>query len=119
MKIREKNPPLKDLINRLEKISFQRQEPVWRSIAKNLNKPKRSGYEVNLFALEKMAKEGKTLVVPGKVLGKGNLKKAVDIAALKFSETAKEKIKKSGGSFLSIEELIAKKLRPRDLVIVG
>jgi large subunit ribosomal protein L18e len=46
------------------------------------------------------------VVVPGKVLGAGNLDHPVSVAAFSFSAEAKSKISKAKGKCLSISELI-------------
>ena len=119
MKIRDKNPELKGIINSLEKRFFEEKTPLWRGLARGLNRPRRKKYEVNLFRIERFAKARDTVVVPGIVLGTGEIKKSVDVAALKFTSRAREKIQKAGGSCFSIEELADKKIRPRDMRIMG
>ncbi|HDD72605.1 MAG TPA: 50S ribosomal protein L18e, partial [Candidatus Aenigmarchaeota archaeon] len=44
------------------------------------------------------------IVVPGVVLGSGEITKPVSVAALRFSKSAEEKIKKAGGKCMSLEE---------------
>jgi len=46
------------------------------------------------------------VVVPGKVLGAGNLDHPVSVAAFSFSTQARLKISKARGKCLSISELI-------------
>ena len=119
MKLKEKNPLLKETIGTLHKKTFETKEPVWKSIAKGLNRSNKQQYQVNLYLLEKHADDKKTIVVPGAVLGTGSVKKPLNIAALKFSVSAKEKIKKAGGSCFSIEELMKKQIKPSEIQIVG
>ena len=71
-----------------------------------MERPTRRRVEINLNHIEREAKEGETIVVPGVVLGEGKLTKKVTIAAWRFSTKAKEKIEKSGARAISIEELI-------------
>ncbi len=119
MKPRNKNPVLRDLIMKLQKKSLEKDAPVWKAVAKGLNRPKRKRYEVNLFRIEKHAKSRETLVVPGTVLGTGNIKRTVTVAAVKFSGNAKEKIEKAGGKCLSIEELMEKNPNGSKIRIMG
>ena len=46
------------------------------------------------------------VIIPGKLLGSGDVIKPFTVAAFRFSEKAKEKIHNAGGTCLSIEELI-------------
>jgi len=99
------NVYLKSLVENLSKKSFESKTPIWRDVAEKLNRPRRSRVEVNLFEIDKNTKEGETVLVPGVVLSNGELTKSVNIAAWKFSSSAQEKIKKSGGKMMGIDEL--------------
>jgi large subunit ribosomal protein L18e len=100
------NPYLKELIEKLRKKWLEAKAPIWKTIAEKLEKPSRQRIEVNLSKIERYANENEVIVVPGKVLGMGDLTKKVTVAAWAFSKTAKEKIEKAGGKVLSIEELM-------------
>jgi len=47
------------------------------------------------------------IIVPGKILGKGNLENNATIVALKFSESAKDKLVKKA-NLMSFQEFIKK-----------
>ena len=96
------NPMLKDLIARLRKEKAK----IWKDVAEKLNKPTRKRVEVNLSRINRYAKEGETVLVPGVVLSAGDLNKRLTIAAWRFSKKAREKIENSGGRAISIEELM-------------
>lgn len=117
MKLR--NKASKPLIEKLYKEGMEKEAKVWRAVAKDLNRPRRKGFEVNLTRIEKHAKAKETVVVPGVVLGSGDVKKRIVVAALKFSGKAKEKIEKAGGECLSIEELYEKNPKGKGLRIMG
>ena len=117
--IRDKNPVLRDTINRLHKASADNKAPVWNAVARLLNKPSRRRHEVNIYLLDRNLEKGQVAVVPGTVLGTGEIEKPVTIAALKFSEEAEKKIKKAGGSILSIEELVDKNPKGEKVRIMG
>lgn len=109
MKIRQKNPVLVKLIERLVKKSIEEKRPFWKALAHGLNRPSRKEYKVNLYKIEKHAKANETIVVPGSVLGSGNLKKNVNVVALRFTGQAMEKIKNSGGKCIPIEDFAENK----------
>ena len=94
---RKENTGLINLVTFLRK-----QSDFWKSVSEYLSKPKRQAIKANLNKIEKLAKENSTVVVPGKVLGDGELKKRVMVAAFSFSETAKQKLK---GQAVKIEDL--------------
>ena len=105
------NEVLNALISDLKKKSHENKAPIWKDIAKRLEKPLSSWAEVNIRHVAKYAKKGDTVIVPGKLLGVGELTAPITIAAYSFSEVSKKKIEKSGGKRLSIPELI--KLNPK------
>lgn len=92
------------LVDTIELLREQ-DAPVWREVAENLGKVNRKRAEVNLSDIERVAEEGDTVVVPGKVLGSGRLTKEVTVAAFKASGSAKEEIKNEG-EFKFIEQLV-------------
>ena len=99
---------LKQLIQKLRKLSYEKNIPIWLTVAEKLEKPRRKKVEVNLSKIERYVKEGETIVVPGVVLGSGDLTKKIKVAAWRFSSSARKKIEKIGGECLSIEELVEK-----------
>ena len=58
--------------------------------------------------ISQLTKENDTIVFPGKVLGIGDISKKIKIAALSFSEKAKETLKEKKIEFLTINEEIKK-----------
>lgn len=103
MKIKKENSILASLIRKLNRDK----NPIWQRVASELAKPRRKKVEVNLSKIEQYAKPGTTVLIPGKVLGSGNLTKNVKIVAFGFSESAKKLISATGSQALSIEELLA------------
>jgi large subunit ribosomal protein L18e len=112
------NVHLRQLIVGLEKTAKKNKALVWNEVAKALAKPRRQKVEVNLVDIDRYAEKGQTVVVPGTVLAKGDLTKAVTIAAWRFSPNAEEKIKKAKGTALSIRELLEKNPKGNDLKIM-
>ncbi len=99
------DPRISRLIEELKRNSREQSVPLWRDLAKRLEKPRRQYAEVNLSRINRYSAEHDTVVVPGKVLSAGQLEKPVTIAALGFSKKACEKIA-ARGKCLSIEELM-------------
>ena len=101
MKNEKDNQLLKSLIGDLMKT----EKPLWRKVALELSKPRRKRVEVNLSKIDAYANGEETLLVPGKVLGSGNVSKKVTVAAFAFSESAKHLIGIAGGKAITIESL--------------
>ncbi|MGC8676400.1 MAG: 50S ribosomal protein L18e [Candidatus Micrarchaeia archaeon] len=79
-----------------------------KSLAKLLDLPRRKMREINLDALDAMAKDNDNIVVPGKILANGNVTKKYSVAALKISKQAEAKLKQAGCSVVDIEEMLKK-----------
>jgi len=101
------NPGLVGLISHLKEASRTNGAPVWRDIALRLEGPSSRWAEVNISKLDRYTEEGDTVVIPGKLLGAGEIAKKVTVAAFRASGQARSKIAKAGGRSLSIEELVA------------
>jgi large subunit ribosomal protein L18e len=99
------NPRLRSLIDELQHTAREEGTGVWGDIADRLAKPRRTHAEVNLGRIERYAREGETVVVPGKVLGSGVLRKPVTVAAVDFSNTARTKIEGVGAT-TTLEEIV-------------
>ena len=109
------NPRLINLIRELKKLSNKEKAKVWKAVARNLEKPTRKMRQVNVWKINKFTKENDTIVVPGKVLGYGELNHKVNVAAYQFSEGAKAKISNN----MLIEELMLKNPKGSKVRIIG
>ncbi|MEX0569399.1 MAG: 50S ribosomal protein L18e [Candidatus Njordarchaeota archaeon] len=94
------------LIKLLKKVARENKANIWRYVAELLQKPRRLRPQVNISKINRYTKDGDTIVIPGKVLGAGNLDHKVTVAAYSYSESAKEKIENAGGKVISIQDLI-------------
>lgn len=90
----------------------------WKKVAYELARPRRSRNEVNLSKLETYAGEGIVVLVPGKVLGSGDISKKVTVAAFSFSDSAKRLIEAKGGKIMSIDQLRASNKDGKDVMIL-
>lgn len=76
----------------------------WKAVSGYLNVPSRQAKSVNLYQICKNAVKGDIIVVPGKILGNGDLKEKVTIACFQVSASAKQKILEQGSTLLTIQE---------------
>ncbi len=100
--IKKTNEQLQELI-----INLKKQGKL--KLANLLARPRRRRVEVNIERLDKETKEGDLIIVPGKVLGKGNIGHRISIAALSFSEEARKKLKEC--RIIGIAELAGKEAK--------
>ncbi len=113
------NPGLRVLIQDLKKMSWDNEAPIWRDIAKRLEKPTKHRIVVNLSRIDRYANEGDTVIVPGKLLAAGAITKKVKVAAYNFSAAAVEKVVAAGGECVSIESLVENNPSGTDIKILG
>ena len=114
-KLTKTNPHLVSLIKELKEHSAKQKTEFWKSIALKLEKSTRNQKSVNLKIIEKYSLNKEIILVPGKVLGEGELTKDLTIVALNFSESAKDKIKNR----LTIKELLHKNPTGKGVRIIG
>jgi large subunit ribosomal protein L18e len=112
-----KNTQLQELIQELKIASAE--APVWRAVALHLERPTRHRVIVNLGSLNRYTKQGETVVVPGKVLGDGELDHGITVAALGFSSSAETKLKQSKASMLTIKEILKKDPKGKAVRIIA
>jgi len=103
------NPAIVETLSLLRK----QKNPFWLKVAGLISKPKRRGIIVNLSKIEKHAKEGETIVVPGKILSSGELKKKIILAAVSSSAGTKDKVK-----ITSIDDLVKKNPKGEGIRII-
>ena len=79
---------------------------IWKKVSKKIAGPRNNRVEANLYRINKNTKDNDVIVIPGKVLGIGELDHKITIACLECSQPAKDKIEKSGSKILKIEDLL-------------
>ncbi len=104
--LKKTNPRLSKLIYDLKAQSRKQNVPLWRDIAERIEKPARHYAAVNISKINRYTKENETVLVPGKVLGTGNMDHPVTVAALNFSIVAEELIGSANGKCMTIEQLM-------------
>lgn len=111
------NPVTQELIQSLRKECSTSKAALWGRLADDLEVPTRQRRVVNISSLARFTKPNEVIVVPGKVLGSGILPHALTVAALSFSEGAKQRITEAKGKTLSISEVL--KHKAKDIKIIG
>ena len=113
------NPILQSLIQELKKRGSEQSANLWKRVAMDLEKPTRQRRAVNLSRIDRYTKENEIIVVPGKVLGSGDLNHKLTIAAYQFSEGALEKLEKAGANVVSLLELSKESPDGKRIKIIG
>ncbi len=107
------------LILELKKRSGEQNANIWKRVANDLEKPTRQRRVVNLSSISRHTRENETVVVPGKVLGAGDLQHKLTISAFQFSNGAKEKIEKAGAKVITLIDLSKENPSGKGIRIIG
>jgi large subunit ribosomal protein L18e len=113
-----KNETVLQAIAVLEKSTRKGKKSLWKDIAKRLSKPRRRRVSTNIWKLNALKTDKKFILVPGKVLGTGQMEKGLNVIALEFSESAKKKISDKGKT-LTLVEAVNEKIEAKDVVIIS
>jgi len=93
--------------------------PIWRALEEELAGPRANRREINVRRLAKVTKASEVVVIPGKILGTGNLGHKLTVCAFSISETADKKVIESGGKVVTFEDLIKKHPDGKGVRIIG
>jgi large subunit ribosomal protein L18e len=100
--------------------AFKRDKaPIWRALQEELGGPRANRREINVRRLAEITKADEVVVVPGKVLGTGNLGHKLTVCAFSISETAAKKIIDSGGKVITFDDLINNHPDGKGVRIIG
>jgi large subunit ribosomal protein L18e len=103
----------------LRKAAKNNKAPIWKDLESRVSGPRSNRSEVNLGKLAQVTKASEVIMVPGKVLGTGNLGHKLTICAFSISEAAAKKIGDVGGKVLSLDDLIKKYPDGKGVRIIG
>lgn len=100
------NPRIINLIFSLKELGYEKNSNLWITMAKKITKSSKNYSSLNLSKINRYTKENDIIIVPGKILGSGDLNHSITIASLGCSSSALKKIHLSNSKFMSIEELM-------------
>ena len=103
----------------LKQASSKNDAPIWSKLAKLALKTTVSRRVVNLNKIDEVTKENAVIVVPGKVLGTGNISHKITLSSFSISNTAAKKILESGGTIISFAEMIKQFPTGKGVTIIG
>jgi len=111
------NEEITDFIRELKIAGSKRK--LWKDIAAKLERSRANWAEVNVGHISKNLRAGEVALVPGKVLGNGKVNESFRIAAISFSDSAYEKLLKSGCEAVTIKELLSNNPDVKNVRIIG
>ena len=113
------NQVVVQMVKELKQASSKNDAPIWSKLAKLALKTSSVRRVVNLTKINEVTKENAVIVVPGKVLGTGNVSHKITLSSFSISNSAANKIIESGGTIISFSEMIKKFPTGKGVIIIG
>ncbi len=113
------NQVVVQMVKVLKQASSKNDAPIWSKLAKLALKTSAVRRVVNLTKINEVTKENAVIVVPGKVLGTGNVSHKITLSSFSISNSAANKIIESGGTIISFSEMIKKFPTGKGVIIIG
>jgi large subunit ribosomal protein L18e len=113
------NPVLQKLVEDFRKEGWSRDIALFKRIAEDLEKPTRQRRIVNISRINHYARDNEYVIVPGKVLGEGNLEKPITIAAFSFSKSALRAIKEANAKAVELSALLKEDVKGKRMRLLG
>ena len=107
------------MVKTLRGASRKNNAPIWERLADLALKPTRAKRTINLGQLDKFVADNDVVIVPGKVLGTGNLSHKITLCSFSISTTGAKKITESGGKILDISQIIKNNPTGKGVKIIG
>ena len=113
------NQVVLQMAKELKGASKKNNAPIWSRLAELALKPSSARRTINIGQIDKFVKDNDVIVVPGKVLGTGNISHKITLCSFSMSTTGAKKVLQSGGKILSFSELIKSHPTGKGVVIIG
>lgn len=107
------------MVKELKQAYAKNDAPIWAKLAKLALKPTSARHVVNLTRINKHTKENDVVIVPGKILGTGNISHKITLCSFSISNTAAKKVIDSGGQIISFTKIIEKFPTGKGVAIIG
>ena len=107
------------MVKEFKGASKKNNAPIWSRLAELALKPSSARRTINIGQINKFVKDNDVIVVPGKVLGTGNISHKITLCSFSMSTTGAKKVLQSGGKILSFSELIKSHPTGKGVVIIG
>jgi large subunit ribosomal protein L18e len=106
-------------VKELKSASTKNKAPIWSKLAEMMQKPAVARRVVNVGRLGSVTKENDVVVVPGKVLGTGNISHKITLCCFSISTAAAKKIQSAGGKVINHSDIISKFPTGKGVRIIG
>ncbi len=106
-------------VKELKGASKKNKAQIWSRLAEFALKPSSARRIVNIGQIERFSKDNDVIVVPGKVLGTGNISHKITLCSFFISNSGAQKILQAGGKIVSFAELIKSHPTGKGVTIIG
>ncbi len=113
------NDSLNNTIWTLRKTLKTEKVAIWKAVLKELLKSRSNRREVNIGRLADVTNENDVVIVPGKILGSGNIGHKLTVWSFDISEVAAKKIIRVGGKLIPLDNLLQKYPSGKGIRIIG
>ena len=93
--------------------------PIWKAVLKELSSSRSNRRQVNISQLAHVTQDKEVVIVPGKILGSGEISHKLTIWCFSISEAAASKVLDAGGKILALDSLIKKYPDGKGVRIIG
>jgi len=108
-----------NMVKELKSASAKNKAPIWSKLAEMAQKPSIAKRLVNVGKISDVTKENDVVVVPGKVLGTGNISHKITLCSFSISTSAAKKVLSAGGKIISYSDMISKFPTGKGVKIIG
>jgi len=102
------NTELLDIIRFLKTTARKNNAEIWETAAEHLSRPRRARAILNLNHVARLTNADSLVLIPGKLLGSGEIKHAVKIGAFQYSTSARAKVERAGGECMALKDFVAR-----------
>jgi len=113
------NQIVQSMVKELKSASIKNKAPIWSNLAELALKPGIAKKLVNITRINNVTADNDVVIIPGKVLGTGNISHKVILCSFSISTAAAKKIKDAGGKIITYSDLISKFPTGKGVRIIG
>ena len=103
----------------LKVASKKNKAPIWLKLAEMALKPSKTKRVVNLGQIDRHVSDNDIVIVPGKVLGTGNISHKITLCSFSISTTGAKKVLQSGGKIIGVSQMIKNNPTGKGVKIIG
>lgn len=107
------------MVRELKTASTKNKAPIWLKLAQMVQGPSLTKRLVNIAKIGNVTKDNDVIIVPGKVLGTGNISHKVTLCSFSISTAAAKKIQDAGGKIITYSDMISKFPTGKGVKIIG